>query len=824
MTPYLYKLGHFSTRHRWWVVAFWLVVVIATVAISQRMGDNLSDNLSLPGTGSDHATNLLQKPFPAQANGTSPIIVHAKSGKLTSSKYEDAVNTAASDLKKNQYVTSVINPLTPEGASALSKDQSTGYLTVGLKVNPGSLSQSQAQSIINAGADPARAAGLEVQTGGQLGLKVSKPSTESSELIGIIAALFILAFVFGTLTAMVLPILTAIFALATTLSIIRMLGHALTVPTVSPTLATMIGLGVGIDYALFIVTRHIRGLQDGLPMNESISRSVATSGGAVFFAGGTVTIALVSLAVAGIPLVTTMGLMAAISVVVAVTAALTLLPAFLAILGRHINSLRIHHPPTREQAKKGLWAKYANDIAKQPIVAGLAALAILIPLSIPLLSLTLGQQDIAAFSTSTTVRQAYDLTAKYFGPGVTGPLLIATKLGTPAKPASSSSSSTSSKSASSSSASGASSSKSTGASGTPSSKSGNPTSSSSNSASASSSQSGSPSSKPPSGSSSSSGSPSSAQSDPRVTDPRLQTLYKNVSKTAGVASVSPIVIDKAGTTAYFSAISKYNPASTKTTDIVDSLRSTAIPDAEKGTNMQAHVGGTTAAYEDLASKISSKLPLQILVVIALSFCLLILAFRTAVVPAQAAVMNLLSIGASYGVLTAVFQYGWLSGLMGLNGSVPIVSYVPLFMFAILFGLSMDYEVFLVSQIEEHVHEGEDNRTSVTSGLVTSARVITGAALIMVFVFGSFIVNGNPTVKQFGVGLAVAVILDATVVRCLLVPALMIMMGKVNWWMPRWLDRLVPEFSIEGEEYFAERDKKARPTGPPVPVAAGSDPS
>ncbi|MBV8734335.1 MAG: MMPL family transporter [Solirubrobacterales bacterium] len=776
MTPYLYKLGHFCTRHRWWVLGFWLVVAVATVAVSQRMGDNLSDNLSLPGTGSDHATNLLQKPFPAQANGTSPIILHAKSGKLTDSKYQNAVNAAASDLKKNQYVTSVINPLTPQGASALSKDKSTGYLTVGLKVNPGSLSQSQAQSIINAAANPAQAAGLEAQTGGQLGLKVSKPSTESSELIGIIAALFILAFVFGTITAMVLPILTAIFGLAITLSIIRMLGHALTVPTVSPTLATMIGLGVGIDYALFIVTRHIRGLQDGLDMNESISRSVATSGGAVFFAGSTVTIALVSLAVAGIPLVTTMGLMAAISVVVAVSAALTLLPAFLAILGRHINSLRIHHPPTATEAKKGVWAKYANDIAKQPIVAGLAALAILIPLSIPLFSLTLGQQDVAAFSTSTTVRQAYDLTAKYFGPGVTGPLLIAVKLGSPAQPASSSSSGSGSSSSSSSS----------------------------------------------SGGSSGSGSSGSSQSDPRATDPRLTTLQGNVSKTSGVASVSPIAIDKAGTTAYFSAISKYNPASTKTTDIVTSLRSTAIPNAEKGTNMKAHVGGTTAAYEDLASRISSKLPLQILVVIALSFCLLILAFRTAVVPAQAAVMNLLSIGASYGVLTAIFQFGWLSGLVGLSGSVPIVSYVPLFMFAILFGLSMDYEVFLVSQIEEHVHEGEDNRTSVTSGLVTSARVITAAALIMVFVFGSFLTNGNPTVKQFGVGLAVAVILDATVVRCLLVPALMIMMGKVNWWMPRWLDRLVPQFSIEGAEYFAERDKKAAAAPEPVPVSAGPD--
>ena len=284
--------------------------------------------------------------------------------------------------------------------------------------------------------------------------------------------------------------------------------------------------------------------------------------------------------------------------------------------------------------------------------------------------------------------------------------------------------------------------------------------------------------------------------------------------------VSPIQIDKAGTTAYFSAISKKNPADQYTTNVVNRIRDDAIPSAQKGTNLKAYVGGTTAAYEDLASRISTKLPLQILVVIALSFILLTVAFRTVIVPAQAAVMNLLSIGASYGVLTAVFQYGWLSGVIGLSGPVPIVSYVPLFMFAILFGLSMDYEVFLVSQIEEHVHAGEKNRSSVVSGLVTSARVITAAALIMVFVFGSFVLNGDPTVKQFGIGLAVAVVLDATVVRCLLVPALMIMMGKVNWWMPRVLDRVVPHFSIEGAEFFEKRDQERERRPEPVPVGAG----
>ena len=282
--------------------------------------------------------------------------------------------------------------------------------------------------------------------------------------------------------------------------------------------------------------------------------------------------------------------------------------------------------------------------------------------------------------------------------------------------------------------------------------------------------------------------------------------------------MTPTQIDKAGTTAYFNAIATTGPAEPATSDLVTHLRSTAIPQAEHGTDIRAHVGGSTAAYVDLAAKISSKLPLQIVVVIALSFLLLILAFRTVVVPAQAAVMNLLSIGASYGVLTAVFQYGWLGGLIGLKGTVPIVSYVPLFMFAILFGLSMDYEVFLVSQIEEHVHAGEDNRSSVISGLVTSARVITAAALIMVFVFGSFVLNGDPTIKQFGVGLAVAVILDATVVRCLLVPALMLLMGKVNWYMPGWLDGVVPHLSIEGAEFFAGRDATP-PLPSPVPPAA-----
>ncbi len=791
MTGVLYGLARFCVRHRFVTIAVWLLVTVTLVAVSHGLGENTNDNLSLPGTDSQHATDTLSHSFPDQANGTSPIVLHAAKGKLTESKYASAVNQAAADVAEAPHVASVVNPLTPQGAGALSKDKSTGYLSVTLAVSPGELSVAEVQTIIDA-ANPAKAAGLEVETGGQLGQKVSKTSTESSELIGIIAAMVILTFTFGTVVSMLLPILNAVLALLSTLAIIRLLGHVISVPTVAPTLATMIGLGVGIDYALFIVTRHLRGLGEGHDVHESIARAAATSGGAVFFAGCTVTIALVSLAVAKIPLVTTMGLMAGIAVVVAVLAALTLMPALVATAGPHINSLRVRTPPSDAQSKQGAWAKWAADIAKHPALAGLAALAILLPLTIPLLSLSLGQEDVAALSTSTTARRAYDLISANFGPGVNGPLIVAVTLGTPAQaPPSSGSQSHSGSSTNGSSTSGS-------ASGGSSSSG----SSADETNGSSSTTGGSTTSDPSSGSSSSS---SDAPSDPRAADPRLATLQKDVSSTKGVATITQVQIDKAGTAAYFNAIATTGPAEKTTQELVERLRSSVIPSAEKGTDMHADIGGSTAGNIDLATQISNKLPLQILVVIALSFVLLILAFRTVVIPPQAALMNLLSIGASYGVLTAVFQYGWLSSLIGLSGPVPIVSYVPLFMFAILFGLSMDYEVFLVSQIEEHVHAGEDNRGSVISGLVTSARVITAAAMIMVFVFGSFVLNGSPTIKQFGVGLAVAVILDSTVVRCLLVPALMILMGKFNWYMPGWLDRATPHLNIEGAEFFQKRD-------------------
>jgi RND superfamily putative drug exporter len=751
MTGALYSLARFCARHRYLVLSAWLIATVVLVGVSHQLGSNTSDNLTLPGAGSQQATDTLSKSFPDQANGSSPIVLHVSQGKLTDAQYAGAVNQATADVAQAHYVASVVNPLTSQGASALSKNQATGYLSVTLSVSPGALSESDAQTIINAAAKPAQAAGIQVQTGGQLGQKVSTPSTESSELIGIIAAMVILTFVFGTVVAMLLPILTAILGLASTLSVVTIFSHVTTVSTVAPTLATMIGLGVGIDYALFIVTRHFRGLDAGLDVRESLARAVATSGGAVTFAGGTVTIALVSLAVARIPLVTTLGLMAAIAVVVAVLAALTLLPALLAITGPHINSLRIRgRHPKRDAAAgegKGLWTRWAEGLARHPIVGGLAALAILIPLAIPLFSLNLGQKDVAALPTSTTARQAYDLLSDNFGPGVNGPLLIAVKLGSPAQPSATQ--------------------------------------------------------------------PAASGADPRSTDPRLQTLEQDVSKTKGVVAVTPVQIDKAGITAYFNAIATPGPSEQATTDLVTTLRSTVIPAAQQGTDLKAYVGGTTAGYDDLASNISSKLPLQILVVILLSFLLLTLAFRTVVIPVQAALMNVLSIGAAYGVLTALFQWGWLHGAIGLQSAVPIVSYVPLFMFAILFGLSMDYEVFLVSRIHEEWQHRRDASAAVREGVSNTGRVITAAAAVMVAVFVSFAFGNDRGIKLFGTAMASAVFLDAIVIRSVLMPAVLQLFGRRTWAFPTWLDRRLPRLAIEPANPPAaepDRDDAGEPVG------------
>jgi putative drug exporter of the RND superfamily len=510
--------------------------------------------------------------------------------------------------------------------------------------------------------------------------------------------------------------------------------------------------------------------------------------------------------VVNIPLVTTLGYTAALVVAVAVLAAITLLPALLGIVGDRIDRLPIPMPHRRADDRPHGWLRWGQNVARHPLPAALVAIAVLVALALPALDLYLGQQDNGAMPESTDVRRASDGLTAGFGPGTNGPLLISVDLSDkPAKPdqknldkLSSDEQDQKDKATKQADAQ----EQQLEAQGVPPAE-------------------------------------AQAQVQPQLdqqikkieqqsetkrkqleqpaTDPRLQDLRDDLKKTSGVKKVSQPLVNKEGTAAVLDVTPTTDPSDRATADLVETLRDDTIPKATQGKDMSVDVGGTTAGYVDLASAISSRLIITIGVVVALSFLLLMLAFRSLVIPLTAGLMNLVSIGAAFGVVTAVFEKGWGASIVGLDGEVPIVSFVPLMMFAILFGLSMDYEVFLMTHIREAWLERQDNRLAVITGVATTGRVITSAALIMVSVFFAFILNGDPTVKQFGVGMGVAVAVDATLVRCLLVPAVMVLLGRANWWFPRWLDRIVPNFSIEGEAWFRERDAKAAAAAEKEPV-------
>ena len=547
-------------------------------------------------------------------------------------------------------------------------------------------------------------------------------------MIGLAAAVVILLFAFGTATAMMLPIASAVLGLACALSLIRLLENTVQVPSVASTLATMIGLGVGIDYALFIVTRHKLQLRDGMELRESIARATATAGGAVVFAGFTVVIALCSLAFAGIPLVSTLGFTAAIAVVVAVAAAATLLPAMLGALGPRIDSLRVKlgktprtttDPTAGCAGPSGVAARPWRSADRRPRGP---------------------DRPRPADHPARAGPERHQLPAQvdHLPPGLRRPH---------------------------------------------------------------------PGLRPGLSTARCSSPPNSR------TRPRRSARCRDWRERSPPPPTSPRFprprSTEQGTVAVLTVISDSAPWKDATVDLVDDLRDTVIPGALAGTGGAAYVGGQTAGYIDLATQIADKLPLMIAIVVGLSFLVLFLAFRSILVPIKAAAMNLLSVAAAYGVVTAVFQLGWGSSLIGLDHSIPIVSFVPLLMFAILFGLSMDYEVFLLTQMREHYKQHGDAGRAVVEGLANTGRVITSAAAIMVCVFTSFVLNGNPVVKEFGVGLAVAIAIDATLVRCLLVPAVMVLLGKRAWWMPGWMERVVPKISIEGEDFFAKRDASRR---------------
>jgi len=768
------------------VVGVWLVVAIGLLAASNILGKPTTNDLTIPGSDSTRATNLLDAKLPKEANGMVPIAMKSTGSPLDQGANKSAIQQVVQNYKGDDRVRDVVSPFSDEGSDQITKDAKYAYIALSLKDGQDTLDEDEADALI-ALSEPAERQGIEVAAGAYLGNEVSNPGTESSEALGIAVAIVVLLFAFGTAAAMPIPILTAIFGLATGLSLIGLLGHLVSVPTLAATLGTMLGLGVGIDYALFIVTRHRGFMAEGYDVRESAARATATSGGAVLFAGGTVVVALLSLYFSGLPIVRSLGYSAALVVAVAVVTALTLLPAVLSLLGERINSLKLPFGGHPHDDQPHGWARWARGVGKRPWLAALAGLAILIALALPLLDISLGQPDDDLYPKDTATKQSYDILTQGFGEGTNGPLLVSVELDPPAKPDTKKLNQEEAKQQ----------------------KQQEQAQQQYEEQAEEAEEAGEPPPPEPAG-------PTPAQQQQQkqqeqflkstASDPRLTKLSNQIAKTKDVDSVSFPSVSSDGKAAVISVIPDSGPSSERTVDLVDTLRDDVIPKAlGYPSTTKAFVGGSTAAYIDLADRIAEKLPLVIAIVLALSFLLLMIAFRSLIVPATAGVMNLISVAASYGVLVAVFEKGVGTSLIGLDHTTEIVSYVPLLMFAILFGLSMDYQVFLLTKIQERYKAGVGNHDSVVEGLAGTARVITSAACIMVAVFASFVLNGDPTVKQFGVGLAVAVAIDATVVRCLLVPATMIIFGKANWWFPAWMERHLPHLGIEGDEYFREID-------------------
>ncbi len=711
MSSLLHRIAVFSARRRLLVIGVWLVLLVGLGAASHAAGTKYSSSAEVAGSDSAAANDVMARSFSPDLADASPIVFHVEEGKVTDAANREVIEESLAALSKSEDVASVTDPFA-EGASTVSADGQTAYSTMLPASALGDMAVADGEAILDTAAEPAAGTGVQVEAGGQLGTKISKPESKTSELIGIAVAMLILVLVFGTVTAMALPIAAAIFGLICGLSLISLLGHLVAVPDVAPTVASMIGLGVGIDYSLFIVTRARSARHDGMSAHDAIGHAAATSGSAVAFAGGTVVIALLALAVSGVSLITVLGQASAIVVVVAVLASMTLLPAMLGLCGDRIERLRVgpDRRPTLGHSMR--WQRWGGRLSRRPGLFAVASVALLLALTAPVAGLGLGLTDQSSAPESTTSRQAYDLMTESYGAGSNGPLLVTADLGSE---------------------------KATG-----------------------------------------------------QDDPRLVALHDGLAAGDGAQSVGAPQVSEDGTAAMINVIPKGSPTSDETSALVDEVRDSIIP----ASGVDAHVGGSTAQQLDLAELIGQRLPLIIAVVVALSMVLLLIAFRSVVVPLQAAFVNLLAVGGAYGILTAVFQDGHGATAIGLDGAIPIVSYVPMMMFAILFGLAMDYQVFLLSRVREEIDAGKSAREAVIDGLAGTGKVIASAAAIMVAVFASFILNGDPTVKEFGVGLASAILIAGTMV-CVLLPAVMLLMGKRTWWLPSRLDRFLPHISVEG---------------------------
>ncbi|MFF4728563.1 MMPL family transporter [Streptomyces mirabilis] len=723
-------LARWCVRHRLVTVLLWLLALGGVSAAAAVAGSAYSNNYEAPGTESGRADGLLQQGFPGLGGDSDTVVWRTGPGTVRSAAVEQTMTRALDEIAALPGVASVVSPYEGQGTGRISGDGRTAYATVTFDDQADNLSKSEAQAVVDA-AKAAETDGLQVELGGSaIGLTESSGG-HLAEVVGVVVAAVVLFLAFGSLAASLLPIATALVGVGTAYASIVLLGHAMTVADFAPMLGMLIGLGVGIDYALFIVTRHRRGLKRGLAVAEAARNAVATTGRAVVFAGATVCIALLGMLILRLSFLNGVAIAASLTVVLTVAASVTLLPALLSFIGPRALSRRerrrlYEHGPQPE-LPTGLAARWSVFVERHPKLLGAVAVVVMALLALPTLSLHLGTSDQGNNPRSATTRQAYDLLAKGFGPGVNGPLTLVTRVG---------------------------------------------------------------------------------GAEDRLA---LDSLDSTLRATAGVASVTPAAYDTGGDTAYLTVVPDSAPQSQKTSDLVDRLRTEVLPRVEVGSGLDVRVGGVTASYDDFAAVIIGRLPLFVGVVIGLGCALLLLAFRSLGIPLKAAVMNIAAVAAAFGVVVAIFQWGWGSELLGLGRAGPIEPFLPVIMVSVLFGLSMDYQVFLVSRMYEEWLETGDNRRAVRVGLAETSRVINSAAVIMISVFLAFVLSGDRVIAMFGIALASAVALDAFVLRTLLVPALMHLLGGANWWLPRRLDRWLPRISVEPPECRAAHERLAAAT-------------
>ncbi|MGW5788029.1 MMPL family transporter [Streptomyces sp. NPDC003757] len=722
MATFLYKLGRLAFRRRHFVALIWvaLLTLAGVGAASAPPAGNSS--FSIPGTEAQKAFDLLEQRFPgASADGaTARVVFKAPSGeKMTDADNKATVQKTVDELSDGSEVASVADPYQ---GNAVSKDGSVAYASVKYDVSGMELEESTKDALEDA-AQQARDAGLTVEIGGDALQAV--PETGATEVIGIAVAAVVLVITFGSLVSAGLPLLTALIGVGIGVSSITALASALELGSTTSILAMMIGLAVGIDYALFIVSRYRAELAEGREREEAAGRAVGTAGSAVVFAGLTVVIALVGLAVVNIPMLTKMGVAAAGTVAIAVLIALTMIPALLGYAGRRVKPAgakskllgrsRKSEPKEADgRPKPNMGTRWASFVVRRPLAVLLLGVIGLGAAAVPATSLELGLPDDGSQPTSTTQRRAYDLLSEGFGPGFNGPLMVVVD----AK---------------------------------------------------------------------GSDAPKDAFTD----------VEKQIKDLDGVVAVTPPAPNKGGDTATITVVPDSKPSSVQTEDLVHAIRD-AGGDIEAKSGAKTLVTGSTAMNIDVSQKLNDALVPYLVLVVGLAFLLLIVVFRSILVPLKAALGFLLSVMAALGAVVAVFQWGWLSGLMGVEETGPVMSMMPIFMVGVVFGLAMDYEVFLVTRMREAFVHGEKPHQAIVTGFRHGARVVTAAAVIMMAVFAGFIGSSESMVKMIGFGLAIAVFFDAFVVRMAVVPAVLALLGKKAWWLPKWLDRALPNVDVEGE--------------------------